>query len=137
MPTAPILSGTPLFNGPIALEFSAPQVGVGLTGGFFNAVGSTAITAYDATGAEIGTVSNTIIGNEFLGLITADGLPEISGLLFHLVGAEPAGFDIDNVRFGVAGQVIPPGMPLPSSLALFGSALFGLWLIRRCRSSAA
>jgi PEP-CTERM motif len=138
MPTSPILSGSPLFNGPIALEFSSPQVGVGLIGGFFDAIGSTAITAYDATGAVIGTVSNTIIGDEFLGLITADGLPEISGLLFHLVGAEPAGFDIDNVRFGVAGQVVPPGtIPEPASLAILGAAVFGLGLIGRRRKASA
>jgi len=136
-PTTPTLSGTPLFNGPIAIAFSTPQVGVGLTAGFFNAVGGTAITAYDATGAEIGSISNSVLGIEFLGLVTADMTPEISGLLFHLVGAEPFGFVIDNVRFGVAGQVVVPSVPEPSSLAIIGSALFGLWLLRRHRRTIA
>jgi len=98
-------------------------------------VGSTAITAYDATGAIIGSVTNLTTGDEFLGLVTADGLPEIAGLLFHLVGDEPAGFDIDNVRFGVQGQVVvpPTGTPEPSSLAILGAAVFGLGFIGRRR----
>ncbi|HYZ64041.1 MAG TPA: PEP-CTERM sorting domain-containing protein, partial [Acetobacteraceae bacterium] len=108
MPTSPVLSGSPRFNGPIGIAFSTPQSGVGLIGGFFDAVGSTAITAYDATGSEIGSVTNSQIGSEFLGLVTADGSAIISGLLFHLVGSEPAGFDVDNIRFGTGSQVVVP-----------------------------
>jgi hypothetical protein len=37
-PTSPVLSGTPTFNGPIAIQFSTPQTGVGLDGGFFDAI---------------------------------------------------------------------------------------------------
>jgi hypothetical protein len=46
-PNSPILSGNPTFNGPIAIEFSTLQSGVGLFGGYFDAVGSTGITAFD------------------------------------------------------------------------------------------
>src|SRR5580693_4348840 len=114
MPTAPVLSGSPQFNGPIAIEFSTPQTGVGLIGGYFNAADSTAITAYDANGNVIGSVTNPTTGDVFLGLVTADHSATISGLLFHLVGDEPAGFDVDNIRFGVGEQVVVPGTPEPS-----------------------
>jgi hypothetical protein len=117
-PDSPVLSGSPQFNGPIAIEFSTPQAGVGLIGGFFNAVGSTAITAFDANGNVIGSVSNTEEGLEFLGLVTADHSATISGLLFSLVGAEPAGFAIDDVRFGVGSQVVVPGTPEPTTWAM-------------------
>ena len=133
-PTSPVLSGTPQFNGPIAILFSNDQVGVGLDGGFFDALNSTAITAFDSTGAALGQVTNNQRGIEFLGLITDDDQPHIRGLLFSLVGAEPAGFAIDNVRFGVQGQVIPPGtIPEPATLTLLSMALAGLGLFGRRR----
>ncbi len=131
-PTAPILSGSPLYNGPIAIAFSTPQAGVGLIGGYFNNVCSTGITAFDAAGDNLGTVCNSTTGDEFLGLVTSDGSADISGLLFHLVGSEPAGFDIDNVQFGLPGQVTVPGaIPEPASLALLGTAFAALGLVRR------
>jgi PEP-CTERM motif len=125
-PNSPVLSGSPTFNGPIAIEFSTPQTGVGLIGGFFNAVGSTAITAFDVNGNVIGSVSNTQEGLEFLGLVTADHSATIAGLLFSLVGAEPAGFAIDDVRFGVGSQVVPPGTPEPSTWAMMLAGFAGM-----------
>jgi len=126
-PTSPVLSGSPTFNGPIGILFSVDLAGVGLDGGFFNAIGGTAITAFDRNGNLLGRVSNERIGIEFLGLVTDDGAATIAGLLFSLVGSEPAGFAIDNVRFGTAGQVTIPGaVPEPASLALVGAALLGM-----------
>lgn len=133
-PTSPVLSGTPLFNGPIAVLFSADLAGVGLDGGFFDAIGGTAITAFDRAGNMLGSVSNEAGGIEFLGLVTSDGAASIAGLLFSLVGAEPAGFGIDNLRFGTAGQVVVPGgVPEPGSLALVGIAALGLLAASRRR----
>lgn len=130
-PNSPVLSGSPTFNGPIAILFSEDLAGVGLDGGFFNAIGGTAITAYDRQGNVLGQVKNEALGIEFLGLVTDDGSEKIAGLLFSLVGAEPAGFGIDSLRFGRSGQVVVPGVPEPGSLALVGLALAGLGLARR------
>ncbi len=133
-PTSPVLSGTPQFNGSIAVLFSTLQAGVGLDGGYFDAIGGTAITAFDAAGNVLGSVTNTGFGIEFLGLVTDDGTAQIAGLLFSLVGAEPAGFAIDNVRFGLQGQVVTP-VPEPASIALLGTGLLGLLAVRRRKTS--
>ncbi len=131
-PTSPVLSGSPIFNGPIAILFSVDMAGVGLSGGFFNAIGGTAITAYARDGSVLGSVVNEALGIEFLGLVTDDGTAKIAGLLFSLVGPEPAGFAIDNVRFGLPGQI---SVPEPGALALLGLAFAGLAFSRRKRAS--
>ncbi|MET0682755.1 MAG: PEP-CTERM sorting domain-containing protein [Casimicrobiaceae bacterium] len=131
-PTSPVLSGSPTFNGPISIFFSTDVYGVGLTGGFFDAIGGTSITAFNRQGVNLGQVTNTGLGIEFLGLVTDTGLAQIAGLQFSLVGAEPFGFGIDNVRFGLPGQVTPP-LPEPSVLALLAIGALGLCLTRRKR----
>ena len=135
-PTSPVLSGSPTFNGPVSILFSTLQAGVGLDGGFFNAVNSTGITAFDINGNVIGTVSNQGLGIEFLGLVTADQSATIAGLQFHLVGPEPAGFAVDNIRFGVGSQIVVPpqgGVPEPATWAMMiaGLGLTGAALRRR------
>lgn len=131
-PTSPVLSGTPIFNGPIAILFSTDQVGVGFDGGFFDAIGSTAITAFDRQGNLLGSVSNSQTGIQFLGLVTDSGNPEIAGVFLDLVGAEPAGFGIDNIRFGVQGQVTnPSGVPEPSTWAMMLLGFGGMGLALR------
>jgi hypothetical protein len=134
-PTSPTLSGTPRFNGPISLLFNVDVAGVGLEGGFFNAAGGTAITAYDRAGNVLGSVLNVGTGIEFLGLVTPDGTAQIAGLQFSLVGSEPAGFNIDNVRFGIAGQVEVPGgdIPEPSTITLSAAGLLVVGLVARRR----
>lgn len=106
-PTSPVLSGTPTFNGPVAVLFDTDQAGVGLDGGYFDNPNSTAITAFARDGTVLGSVTNTGTGIEFLGLVTSDGSNRIAGLLFSLVGEESSGFAIDNLRFGIRGQVGP------------------------------
>lgn len=131
-PTSPVLSGTPTFNGPIAVLFDVDLAGVGFDGGFFNAVGSTGITAFARDGSLLGTVSNLGLGIEFLGLVTDDGSEQIAGVFLDLVGSEPAGFAIDNLRFGRRGQVAVPGgsVPAPATLGLLGAGLIGLSVLR-------
>ena len=133
-PTSPVLSGSPLFNGPIAVLFSTDQYGVGFDGGFFNDIGSTAITAFARDGSLLGSVANSVTGIEFLGLVTDDATAVIAGVFLDLIGAEPAGFAIDNIRFGLVSDVNPrPDVPLPAALPMMLIAIGGLGLLRRRR----
>jgi hypothetical protein len=132
-PTSPVLSGTPRFNGPISILFNTDQAGVGLTGGFFDNIGSTAITAFARDGSTLGSVVNTTSGIEFLGLVTGDGSNQIAGLQFSLVGNENNGFAIDNVRFGNAEQVVVPGTPttaVPEPFTIVGTLMSGAAALR-------
>lgn len=135
-PTSPVLSGSPLFNGPVSILFNRDVAGVGLDGGFFNAIGGTAITAFSRTGSVLGQVTNQANGIEFLGLVTDNGQEAIAGLQFSLVGAEPFGFAIDNVRFGVAGQVTPPSANIPTPALLPGLIALGMGVLRKRKAEA-
>ncbi|MEI6486753.1 MAG: PEPxxWA-CTERM sorting domain-containing protein [Sphingomonadales bacterium] len=139
-PTSPVLSGSPRFNGPIAVLFDSDQYGVGFDGGYFDAVGSTGITAFDRAGNLLGTVTNTGLGIEFLGLVTSNNTPQIAGVFLDLVGSEPAGFAIDNLRFGLPGEiVVGGGVPEPASWAMLmvGFGLTGAAMRRRTAASVA
>lgn len=137
-PTSPVLSGTPIFNGGIAVLFDRDLVGVGFDGGFFDAVGSTGITAFARDGSLLGTITNRTTGIEFLGIADSGGAAVIAGVFLDLTGSEPAGFAIDNLRFGMSGQVvIDPVNPVPEpgTMGLVGIAIAGLGLTRRRRSA--
>jgi hypothetical protein len=125
----PVLSGSPQFNGPIAILFSTPQAGVGLVGGFFDSLNSTAITVFDVNGNVLGSLTNDQTGDEFLGLVTSDHSATIGGLLFSLVGAELQGFDVDTIRFGVGAEVISPSVPEPSTWAMLLLGFAGIGFI--------
>ena len=134
--TSPVLTGTPTFNGPISVLFSVPVAGVGLKGGFFDALNSTTIEAYDANGNILGSVTNSVTGFEFYGLADSTGGNVIQGISFFITGNEPAGFAIDNLTFGAAAAIVPITRKItePTPLILLGMGLLGLArFIRRKR----
>lgn len=127
-PTSPVLSGTPTFNGVISVLFSVPVAGVGLTGGYFNAIGATTIEAYDGTGSSLGSIVNSQLALEFYGLADSTGANVIQGISFYITGNEPAGFAIDNLTFGAKGAIRDVTIPAPAAVVLvgLGSGLVGL-----------
>ena len=127
--TSPILSGSPIFNGPISVLFSTPVAAVGLKGGYFDNAHSTSIEAYDATGASLGILSNSVTGFEFYGLADASGQNVISGISFYVTGDEPAGFEIDDLTFGAA-QAVVGTVPESPTWMLAGIGLLGLGALR-------
>ncbi len=128
-PSSPVLSGTPLFNGPISIFFSQPVAAVGLEGGYFNGVHSTVIEAYGVDGTILGSITNSMLGLEFYGLADGSGQNVIAGISFYITGDEPAGFAIDDVTFGSARVI--KGVPEPGTILLLGSGLIGLVGLRR------
>jgi hypothetical protein len=123
-PTSPVLSGTPTFNGPVSVLFSQPVAGVGLDGGYFNAIGATTIEAYDSLGNVLGSIVNSQLAIEFFGLADSTGQNVIAGISFFITGSEPAGFAIDNLTFGAKGAINL--VPEPATLLLFGLGLTAL-----------
>lgn len=130
-PESPAMSGTPTHNGPISMIFEPNIAGVGLQGGFFNAVRSTSITAFDRAGNQIGGVLNLSEGFEYMALVTENGSETIAGLQFSIVGPEPAGFEIDNLSFARRGDlqdsVKPAGSGNEANRAGGGSSLGDLF----------
>jgi hypothetical protein len=108
---SPVLSGSPKFNGPVSMQFEPNIAGVGLLGGFFNAVKGTSILAFDRQGRQIGGVVNLATGMEYMALVTEDGSEAIAGLQFSLVGPEPFGFAIDNLSFARRSELQTSARP--------------------------
>ena len=135
-PTSPVLSGTPRFNGSVAVLFSENVAAVGLDGGYFDAIGGTTISAYDRLGHTLGSVTNSGYGIEFFGLGDDSGDAVIAGIQFYITGNEPAGYAIDNLTFAydLDGYTPPnPSVPEPTTMLLFGTGLAGLAAVGRRR----
>ena len=111
----PALAGTPAGSGPIAILFDHDVAAVGLHAIGLNAPATVAISVYDRNGRMLGRLATRRGGVDFLGLATSDLSPRIAGLEFHLVGPEPMGFGVDNIRFGAPQQIDLPGVVPPAA----------------------
>lgn len=100
--------------GQFSILFSENVAAAGLMGGYFDAIGSTRLTAFGRDGSRLGSVINTATGMNFLGLVNGDGSNAIAGLQISLIAPEPAGFAISNLRFVQIDQIASPSpTPLP------------------------
>jgi hypothetical protein len=100
-PNSPVLfGGDQDTSGPITVSFDRNVSAVGFNAGFFNAVGSTTLTALGRTGQVLGSFSNSGTGFEFLGLST--GSNDIAGLQISSTSGEGNSFAIDDFQFNVA-----------------------------------
>ncbi|MCL2525331.1 MAG: PEP-CTERM sorting domain-containing protein, partial [Betaproteobacteria bacterium] len=109
-------------------------------GGYFDAIGSTGITAFSRDGTILGTVVNNGLGIEFLGLVTSDKSETIAGVFLDLVGPEPAGFAIDSLRFGHSNVISIPepfSIPEPETYAMLLAGLGVVGAITRRRHTKA
>jgi hypothetical protein len=119
--TSPVLAGGPLtFRQPISVQFTTPVQAVGLTAGFLDVVNSITISAYDANGNPIGTVTNDQSGFEMFALVAIG--TGISGLTIQ--GTDPAGFEIDNVFLATP-------MPEPAGAAMLLVGVASMVFMRR------
>jgi hypothetical protein len=126
-PSSPVLgggSGPSLFSSPISILFSRNISAVGLTGGFFDSIGLTGITAFGRNGARLGSVVNTARGIEFLGLVTDDASNQIAGLQFSPGSGEASGFAIDNLRFNESVNT-PIAEAVPEPFTIVGTIIGG------------
>lgn len=115
-PTSPVLSGTPLFSGPIGARFVIPGTNApttvdsfSLDVGYINSPGAVAVFAYGLGGALLKQVPASSIG---INAITV-AAPGIASFVVEAVTDEPFGFAIDNVSFRRSGIYFSGSWPVP------------------------
>lgn len=138
-PTGRVLSGSPIFSGPIAVLFNTDVAGVKFDAGFFDFAGSIDIAAFDRLGNTLATFNNAGDGIETFGIHDDQGLAVIAGLSLSVRSGPFDAFAFDQLTFGGSGVVTGvPGeptdvVPLPAGLALLGTAMTVLGMTRRRR----
>lgn len=119
-PTAPVLSGTPRFFGPISGRFVVPGTttpttvnGFSLDVGFINNRNSVEVRYYDASGKQVGSTRAQQLGINELDIAYRG----VASFTVSAIEAEAAGFAIDNliVRTGAIGIK-------PTRMAEFGDS---------------
>jgi hypothetical protein len=135
-PTSPVLSGSPLFSGPIVGKFVLPGTtspttvnSFSLDVGYINSPNSVAISAFGLGGALLKRVSASQAGINHI-TVNAGG---IASFRVEAVGNEPAGFAIDNVSFRRGGIAFSGSLKVkadPTGVQATGSPE----LAKRCRS---
>lgn len=105
VPTAPVLSGTPTYEGPITGMFVMPGTNTPTTAesfsldvGYLDYVGSTRVEWYDVNGNSLGYEDNTVTGGSQTFNISGGNIAsfKVYELSFDL-------FDVDNVSFVLSG----------------------------------
>lgn len=107
-PTSPVLSGSPRFNGDITIYFVAPgntnqrvtATEVSFDLGYFDEIGSTLITWFDANNVVLGSRTNRSLGIERVALPGTVG-----GFTTRIIGSEPAGYAMDNLTFRIGDDL--------------------------------
>lgn len=98
-PTSPVLSGTPLFDGDITGSFVSPGTTIPMVArsfsfdaGFFNAVGSTRLVAFDPNDQIVQQITNMQTGIERFEITSGN----IASFRIEIFGNEAGGYAIDN-----------------------------------------
>ena len=121
MSTTPILrpdGGPSMFAGDFWIQFTTPAVEVSFDSGYWDSVGTGVIDVYDPYMIPLTSLSNTVSG------VNVTNLTGRIGYIYFNSIADPAGGDIDNLKFT---QIPAPGAIL---LGGIGIGLVG-WLRRR------
>lgn len=109
-PTAPVLSGSPRFQGAIEGTFVDPDDGVtpavvegfSLDAGYFDAYGSVRLAWYAPDGTKLGQKIGSIVGIQTFTVQNGS----IASWRIETIKEEPAGFAIDNVSIKPMGDAL-------------------------------